>query len=60
MARHNNVKIYNVFYRKNVLFAAIPVNVDRYTIKSRLYNERWDKIESSQKGRTFIIMHIFS
>ena len=27
MARHNNVKIYNVFYRKNVLFAAIPVNV---------------------------------
>ena len=47
MARHNNVKIFNAFYRKNVLFAAIPVNVGWYTIKSRLYNERWDKIESS-------------
>ena len=46
MARHNNVKIYNAFYRKNVLFAAIPVNVGWYTIKSILYSEMWDKIES--------------
>ena len=60
---HNNVKIYNTFYRKNyVLFGAIAVNFWWYAITvSRCYiaisgtNMNYDK----KKVVIFIIMHTF-
>ena len=46
MARHNNVKIYNVFFRKNCMFYLPPLQLTYDDIiKSILYSERWDNYE---------------
>ena len=39
MVRHNNVKIYNAFFRKNCMFYLPPFQYDDI-IKSILYSER--------------------
>ena len=40
MARHNNVKIYNAFFRKiYVLFAAIPVSIRQFYLVNIMQQE---------------------
>ena len=54
MAPHNNVKIYNAFFRKNyVLFAFILIKKYDDIIKSRWYNQTWTIMNYAEKCRTF-------
>ena len=59
MARHNNVKIYNAFFRKiYVLFAAIPVSIRQFYLVNIMQQEVGQLWIMLKKYVIFIAMHI--